>query len=548
MNINIHSLGRYMRTVAYLRPVQIYYRIVRKLLVPKLYSDHLPHLAHSLNEYILPIKKKKSFSEQGIFNLLNFERNLFECGWDDRSVSLLWRFNQHYHDDLTAESSPTVHKRHYLLTDHWIENNVVTSTPSWHPYPTSLRIVNWIKWCIRTNVCSEKVRLSLALQARWLSKNIEWHILGNHVFANAKALVYAGLFFDGIEAEEWLATGMKILETEFDEQILPDGGHFELSPMYHAIILEDVLDLINICRASLSRLSEVHKAQLLNWETHIPLMLTWLNTMSHPDRRLSFFNDAAFGIAAENSELLDYAFRLKLDLGSKRTDELFTFSGYARIETSTSVLIADLAEVGATYIPGHAHADTLSFEFSYLGKRIFVNSGISEYSNTRERLKQRSTLAHNTVCINEQNSTEVWSSFRVGRRAKVTQKSLQYLKNNIILTGTHDGYCKDYGVLHKRTFELQNAQLVITDDLSKDIKAQARFHLHPKVAIEQKSPFSGILHLENNCPMYWKVEGVDSVSIEETEWHPEFGLSLKNHCLNIAFSKATCKFILQMDE
>ena len=35
---------------------------------------------------------------------------------------------------------------------------------------------------------------------------------------------------------------------ELPEQILADGGHFELSPMYHALVLEDLLDLVNIAR------------------------------------------------------------------------------------------------------------------------------------------------------------------------------------------------------------------------------------------------------------------------------------------------------------
>jgi uncharacterized heparinase superfamily protein len=87
---------------------------------------------------------------------------------------------------------------------------------------------------------------SLAVQARWLRRHIEWHLLGNHLFVNAKALVFAGLFFAGDEAAEWLAQGSeRFWVREVPEQVLPDGGHFELSPMYHAIILEDVLDLLN---------------------------------------------------------------------------------------------------------------------------------------------------------------------------------------------------------------------------------------------------------------------------------------------------------------
>ncbi len=68
------------------------------------------------------------------------------------------------------------------------------------------------------------------------------------MLANAKALVFAGLWFEGPEADRWLETGLSIYARELPEQILDDGAHFELSPMYHAIILEDLLDLINVGR------------------------------------------------------------------------------------------------------------------------------------------------------------------------------------------------------------------------------------------------------------------------------------------------------------
>jgi len=40
--------------------------------------------------------------------------------------------------------------------------------------------------------------------------------------------------------------GQRLLARELREQILPDGGHFERSPMYHAILLKDVLDLLHL--------------------------------------------------------------------------------------------------------------------------------------------------------------------------------------------------------------------------------------------------------------------------------------------------------------
>jgi uncharacterized heparinase superfamily protein len=96
---------------------------------------------------------------------------------------------------------------------------------------------------------------SLALQARYLAETVEYHLLGNHLLANAKALVFVGAFFEGgARRRAGSASGLRILASQLPEQVLDDGGHFERSPMYHSLILEDVLDLVNLHR-SLARLA-----------------------------------------------------------------------------------------------------------------------------------------------------------------------------------------------------------------------------------------------------------------------------------------------------
>ena len=94
-------------------------------------------------------------------------------------------------------------------------------------------------------------------------------------------------------------------------------------------------------------------------------------------------------------------------------------SGYVRMEMKSAVLLIDFADIGPKYLPGHAHADSLSFELSLFKQRIFVNSGVSTYASGRARHFERSTAAHNTVTVDKLDSSEVWSSFRVGRKAKV---------------------------------------------------------------------------------------------------------------------------------
>ena len=183
---------------------------------------------------------------------------------------------------------------------------------------------------------------------------------------------------------------MYILEKQVREQVLLDGGHFELSPMYHALAIEDILDLINICSANSAKLSTNQKEQYDYWLRIVASMMAWLAVVSHPDGKISFFNDAAFNIAPDNSELNAYAQRLGFQIYKPKsgiTD--LSQSGLFRFQDEHFVLIADLAQIGPSYLPGHAHADTLSFELSVCNQRIFVTSGTSEYGLGAERLRQR---------------------------------------------------------------------------------------------------------------------------------------------------------------
>ena len=163
---------------------------------------------------------------------------------NDTAKPKLWLYNLHYFDGLAASADDEHRALQRRLVARWIAENPPGHGNGWEPYPISLRLVNWIKWSLSGEALDRAWLASLAVQARWLARHIEWHLLGNHLLANAKALLFAGLFFDGPEAWRWFEQGLSIYEREIPRQILADGGHFELSPMYHAIILEDFLDVL----------------------------------------------------------------------------------------------------------------------------------------------------------------------------------------------------------------------------------------------------------------------------------------------------------------
>lgn len=454
-------------------------------------------------------------------------------GWHGDGPEKLWRYNQHYFDDLNAAGSEDRSAWHRLLLVDWVKWNPPGRGDGWEPYPVSLRIVNWIKWALAGNDLPAECEHSLAVQARWLLQRLEIHLLGNHLFANAKALIFAGCYFEGAEAERWIKTGLAILRQQVPEQILDDGGHFERSTMYHALALEDMLDLCNIAEIFPEAFGVSQRQQIDEWHACIPAMLNWLLAMCHPDGGVGFFNDAAFGIAPDLGELLDYATRMQFSLpATVGGSRWLASSGYARLENERAVVLMDLAPIGPDYLPGHAHADTLSFELSLNGHRMIVNSGTSCYGTSAERLRQRGTAAHNTVVINGEDSSEVWGGFRVARRARILTRDVILLDEVKLAKGSHNGYARLPGrPIHAREINLWTDRCIVEDRIvGKYQSAIARFHIHPLLKMTQIGPHEGILEMPDGTGVKWSSQG-DEAWIERSSWHPRFGESADTLCL-----------------
>jgi uncharacterized heparinase superfamily protein len=571
---------RYFHTLRYLRPIQIYGRLWHKLYHPKPDLSTSPAIRLFSGAWRAPARKLPSLIGPTKFRFLNAEHDILTASaWNDTNCSKLWLYNLHYFDDLTADNESVRSAWHRSLIMRWIAENPPGIGVGWESYPLSLRIVNWIKWVFSSNTLPRAALESLAIQTRFLAKRMEFHLLGNHLFANAKALVFAGFFFEGKEADAWLDKGLQILADEISEQILEDGGHFERSPMYHSIILEDLLDLINLMHYYPDKLVEwgdiadhqqcctqYQKSALYGASTLIEVvnrMIAWLKVMCHPDGQIALFNDAAFGIASQPAALYDYAERLGIHEPDRSMTEqppllqssidCFSFghirlthlktSGYIRVENGPTTVMLDVAPIGPDYLPGHAHADTLSFELSLGRQRVIVDSGVSQYGEGPERLRQRGTGAHNTVEIDEQDSSEVWGGFRVARRAYPRDVRIDAAEG--VVSCAHDGYQRLSGQpKHCREWRFHKGGLQIHDEITGSFrKAVGRFHFHPDVRLIPASDSSDIaacdagqILLPDSRELHWKIKkGCGRLC--DTTWHPEFGLSIPNQCLEIGFTE-----------
>ncbi|HLB41653.1 MAG TPA: alginate lyase family protein [Gammaproteobacteria bacterium] len=525
MSSYLKKLLRYYHTIKHLKLMQIYGQLIYRFKKTKVSQTKSPPQRACISSWVQPILKLSKFNEPNKVIFLNQERDITEKTiWTDPNIDRLWLYNLHYFDIINSSSKITFHK---MLIERWIAENSVAKGCGWESYPISLRIVNWIKWSLAGNELTSVMLYSLVIQIRYLYQRIEIHLFGNHLLANAKALVFAGLFFEGKEAERWFRKGLKLFRRELSEQILTDGGHFELSPMYHSIILEYLLDLINI-------FNTYERMLPLAWLQVCKKMFFWLENMCHFDNDIAFFNDATLGVSPTLSELKDYQQRLKLLLYSHQNDRMkilshLSDSGYCRMQYNKFLLLADVANVGASYQPGHGHADTLSFELSVEKYRLIVNSGVSSYEENDERLRQRGSKAHNTLVIDDLDSSEIWKSFRVARRANVKNIIMHESHDELLLKAMHDGYARLNNIYHYRTWKVHENEILIEDNVSGSgfHKIELIFHIHPDIRINQQDDRSVILYTPSNeVAVFLKINAI--LHILKSTYHPEFNTSIPN--------------------
>lgn len=526
------TLLLYINTIKYLKLKQVTNRLIRKIgqqTEKKEFSGLLPD--KSPLWIICQLYDQKIDKDLNATFINKKVKLSFPIFWNDTKQDKLWLYNLHYFEYALAQSNSLKDETIIRIFDDWIHHNPVGHGNGWEPYPTSLRLVNLLKAWLGGLPLEKRHFKSLYEQANYLSTRLEFHLLGNHLLANLKALYFAGVIFS---EPKWVERAKQRLILEISEQILDDGFHFELSPMYHSIITTDLLDLYNLSM-SYPRVADKELQTLIHGK--LVKMMDVIEYMYHGDHQPSFFNDSAFDIAPAKAIIIQYANKLSIntsvDLAKKNFVKDLCASGYYVAQINDTKLIFDVANVGADYIPGHAHADTLSFEMSCGFQRIFVNTGTSTYNQGNRRLFERKTKAHNTVVIDERDSSEVWGAFRVANRAKVLERHAQISDDYFItLSGAYVG-ANNKKTIHFRQISLDPDGLMIRDQITGPFKsAISRFYFHPSVKILENS--NGLIFCVDNRRLDCDLANL-SYRIVDSLWCPSFGCSIPNKCLEIDF-------------
>ncbi|MDB2639679.1 heparinase II/III family protein [Akkermansiaceae bacterium] len=488
--------------------------------------------------------------DDGHLTLLN-ERLPYRGGDDwcmigGRKSSRLWRYTLHYHSWLVELSHDTASED--LVATHlndWIDTCIVGdvgfSHYPWNSYAIATRLDNWRQLIalLPEEFWSQRPKLrqafseSLRFQTQYLLDHLEWDLRGNHLFRDALGLASASSVIDGQLKFRAQSTAVNLVKSQIEEQILADGSHFELSPMYHVDFMFDLVKLYELLPCDSLR---------EHIRTSLDRMWAYINWLQHLDGTLAQFNDGSLKDLTTIREGL-VSLGIGIEKNVRNGARFFSDSGVFVSQTSRCVTIMNAGQIGPSYQPGHAHADTFTIEVSIDGNRVFIDPGTHSYDLDEMRSLNRKTAFHNTVEIDGENSSEVWDVFRVGRRAEVFNSKMSLIEDASIFEASHNGYRHLQGrPLHRRKVICNDnrSTLIITDEIegfgSHEIKGG--WLLAPEWSVIEQ--FDGWKIVTDNLPVSIVIEGPKeqdiNLRVTKAKHHADYGLSIDTYRLEWSLS------------
>jgi hypothetical protein len=467
------SLLRYYETGRHLHSRQILFFTInplrRKWALSKATRKSLRVAGRGMSLLLEPFPVSSGFFSMDNFTFLNLEKKFMHgnIDWKFSEYGLLWNYHLNYFDFLHQEN---IGKDEALKVMHHFIRHSDWRSRSFDPYPVSLRTMNWIKFMIKHELDDSLIDESLFRQLVKLSCEPEYHLGANHLLENGFALLFGAFYFHN---EKLFQQAEDLLLIELPRQILNDGAHIELSPMYHRIMLSRVLDCINLMKNQ--RTENNNLRDLLMQKASC--MQSWLNNMTFRNGALPDFNDSVKDSEPHASDLCAYAKQLGITAGTLQLDE----SGYRKFTYPDYEIIIDAGDILPSYNPGHTHADMLSFCLNIKDKPVIVDCGTSTYEKNERRKFERSTQAHNTVTVNGLSQSDLWESFRVGKRSRIIDRREEGNSFAATLVGF-----TNIGIMHKRIWSFLPGKLFISDEISGgiDTTCKAYLHFHPDVKID----------------------------------------------------------------
>ena len=411
-----------------------------------------------------------------------------ESGGDKK---ITWELNRHQYFISLGQA-------YWLTGDEQYARTLVSHLESWMAANPPKVGINWassleiafrsISWLWAFQFFKRSASLSsplltqalkfLYLNARHLETYLSTYFSPNtHLTGEALGLFYIGTLLQEFkEAERWRETGKQILLDQLPIHVRPDGVYFEQSSYYHRYTTDIYTHFLILSGANNLNLP----AQV---GEKLQALLDHLMFITRPDGSTPFFGDddggrllplyprpandsraslsngaglfgrsdykfVARGAAAETLWLLGpnalRSFDEVEESEPQRRSVAFEDGGYYVMRdgwsSDANYLLFDCGPHGTDNC-GHAHADALSLELAVAGRTTLVDPGTFTYTGSRElRDWFRSSLAHNTLTIDDRSSSEPAGPFSWQSIATCALNNWISRERFDYVAGQHNGY------------------------------------------------------------------------------------------------------------
>ena len=268
----------------------------------------------------------------------------------------------------------------------------------------------------------------------------------------------------------------KKIDNLINIQIDENSVHKSYNILEHAKFLNNLIEIRNIFLSFNIETSKILRNTIL-------AMTSVLKTYQHTDTSLPLFN----GCNNNYNKIIEKIFEKEQFVKTKILTKLN--NGIAIYKDLKKILFFDVVQPSNLGFHKELGAGTLGIEISAYGEKIITNCGGSEIGGKNPAYLKYSA-AHSTIILNNTNVSEIKEiGFNNGFVKKVhfEAKDDEKLK---ILSGTHNGYIKNYNKICKRTlFVSKKRELLRGEDKIISTKSiveknvyHLRFHLMPEIS------------------------------------------------------------------
>ena len=186
---------------------------------------------------------------------------------------------------------------------------------------------------------------------------------------------------------------------------------------------------------------------------------------------------------------IDFDHYLK-KLGYSFKNQNNELGGYAVLNNKNISLIMDVGSSPEKKFSANYQAGALSFEIISNGKKLICNSGYFQNHNHKLNELSKSTAIHSTLILDDRSSCKFNKSKspKISHGLKILKKNIVFEKNYWKINASHDGYSKQYGIIHEREIEFYPEQKkfighdkIISKNNFKNLKFEIRFHIEPNI-------------------------------------------------------------------